>query len=271
MIPDRVRRVAHEAMGTIFEALIPDADESYALQAAQAVFAEVDRIERLFSRFDPGSEISQINRVAAGETMAIGIETYAETVNRETSGAFDVRFGAAAASPNLDLIRSGSGFAVRVPSGDARIDLGGIGKGYALDRAAILLADWGIGCALIHGGTSTALAVGGAEWPVATGFTSTQPFRLSVGALSGSGTEVKGGHIIDPRTGLPVRGRRAAWAYHPLAAEADALSTAFMVMEPEAVEEYCNRHSQVWARQLDEQGRTRTFNAHLEKSIHQGA
>jgi thiamine biosynthesis lipoprotein len=268
MIGHPVYRIAHEAMGTVFEALIAGTDEAYAIQAAQAAFAEVDRIERLFNRFEPGSEISQVNRVRAGETMVIGVETYecllhAEKVCRETSGAFNVQFGASVALPNLEFYRNQNGFAVRILAGSACIDLGGIGKGYALDRAAILLADWGIGCALIHGGTSTALAVGG-EWPVLTGGDVDRPFRLRAGALSGSGTEVKGDHIIDTRTGRPVRGRLGAWAYHLEATEADALSTAFMVMEPESVEGYCRCHPSVWARLLDEQGRSRTFNSHLE-------
>ncbi|MGZ5455018.1 MAG: FAD:protein FMN transferase, partial [Candidatus Aminicenantales bacterium] len=66
-------------------------------------------------------------------------------------------------------------------------------------------------------------------------------------ALSGSGTEVKGAHIIDPRTGRPAAGHAAAWASHPSAAASDALSTAFMVMSTAEVAAFCGRHPVVWA------------------------
>jgi thiamine biosynthesis lipoprotein len=58
-------------------------------------------------------------------------------------------------------------------------------------------------------------------------------------ALSGSGTEVKGAHIINPKTGKPAKRHLAAWAIHPSAAAADALSTAFMMMERENIGHLC--------------------------------
>ena len=72
-------------------------------------------------------------------------------------------------------------------------------------------------------------------------------FFLKDRALSGSGTEVKGTHIFNPRTGKPAEGHLAAWVSHPSAAVADALSTAFMVMNTEEVRTYCRGHPDVWA------------------------
>jgi len=66
-------------------------------------------------------------------------------------------------------------------------------------------------------------------------------------AVSGSGTEVKGGHVLDPRTGKPARGHPAAWVIAPSAAVADALSTAFMVMSTGEVEDFCARHPEISA------------------------
>jgi thiamine biosynthesis lipoprotein len=66
-------------------------------------------------------------------------------------------------------------------------------------------------------------------------------------ALSSSGTEVKGRHIIDPRTGRPAEGHLAAWVSHPTAAVSDALSTAFMSMSSKEVRRYCEKHPDVWA------------------------
>jgi thiamine biosynthesis lipoprotein len=79
-------------------------------------------------------------------------------------------------------------------------------------------------------------------------------------ALSGSGTEVKGAHILDPRTGRPASGHIAAWAAHRSAAFADALSTAFMVMATAEVEAFCRRHPDVWALVVAAGGRVSIFN-----------
>lgn len=138
------------------------------------------------------------------------------------------------------------------------VDLGGIGKGFALDCASVLLDDWDIANAMIHGGTSTALVLGsggaaggcppgvsgwamgvGADWGAAAGL---ERIILRSGAVSGSGVELQGEHIIDPRTGKEALAHLAAWAVCPSAARADALSTAFVVMSTEEVEGYCAAH-----------------------------
>jgi thiamine biosynthesis lipoprotein len=280
----RVPRFTHEAMATVFEVFIAGMDEAYAGQAARAAFDEVDRLERLFSRFDPSSETSRISRLRPGESLRIGIETaqvlgLAAFVQAETGGAFDVNHLAAgrwtgphrkAGPPRLGrLIRirqTGRGFEVERPSGKGKtrvamldLDLGAVGKGYALDSALAVLGDWDVDNVLLHAGTSTALAAGPGPgkrngqrgWPVGAGFAAavtSGPGRVLLRdrALSGSGTEVKGGHIVDPRTGQPAEGHLAAWASHPSAAAADALSTAFLVMATADVAAFCDRHPEVW-------------------------
>ena len=71
-------------------------------------------------------------------------------------------------------------------------------------------------------------------------------FDLQDLAMSGSGL-AKGNHIIDPRTGHPAAGARAAWTISRTAAAADALSTAFMIMSAEEIREYCDRHGETRA------------------------
>ena len=181
-----VHRFAHQAMGTFFEVVTAGEEQDYAGQGAAAVFKEVDRIERLFSRFDPASEIGQINRLRPGDSLTIGFETFecleiSEHVRAETAGAFDVNvrkaiepgrtsefrgLTPAASSSPFELHQTTAGYELR--AGVTKIygvhpldlDLGGVGKGYALDRALEVLKDWGMGNALIHGGTSTALGIG---------------------------------------------------------------------------------------------------------------
>ena len=66
-------------------------------------------------------------------------------------------------------------------------------------------------------------------------------------SLSGSGTNIRGRHIIDPRTGRPARSAPRSWASTPSATFSDALSTAFMVMSPDEVHAYCQHHPETWA------------------------
>jgi thiamine biosynthesis lipoprotein len=283
-----VYRFAHFAMGTTFEIVLAEKDEDYARQISQAVFAEVDRIKNLISRFDPTSEIGQINRLRAGQSLHIGVETYeclktALSLHAETDGAFDINVGSlmryrgAQITGNrhsrtdiqkqLELAKKSRGFMIRyLPTKEMgkptelSLDLGGIGKGYALDSTREILSDWGVKRTLVHGGTSSALSIGTPPegegqrrgWPVGIGGewkcpNTPKKFFLKDRALSGSGTEVKGIHIFDPRTGKPAEGHLAAWVSHPSAAVADALSTAFMVMNTEEVRAYCKEHPDVWA------------------------
>src|SRR5512137_1550397 len=180
-----VHRFAHEAMATTFEVLVAGKEETYARQAARAAFDEIDRLERLFSRFDPSSEISRLGRLAPGAGLRVGLETaevlgLAAFVQAETSGAFDINYlgagrrarrGAALRPrPLTSLLRVGTdgrGFEVvrlkpkgRAAAAPLDLDLGAVGKGYALDAALAVLRDWEVGNVLLHAGTSTALAEG---------------------------------------------------------------------------------------------------------------
>jgi thiamine biosynthesis lipoprotein len=137
-----------------------------------------------------------------------------------------------------------------VTASPVRVDLGGVGKGYGVDRMADLLREWGLDRALIHGGYSSVLALDAPEgtdgWPISLSHPDDRSrtlarLRLERVAVSGSGTE-KGRHIVDPRVGRPVEGKIAAWPIAPDAAAGDALSTAFMVMAPQEVHAYCDRH-----------------------------
>ncbi|MDH5384079.1 MAG: FAD:protein FMN transferase [Candidatus Aminicenantes bacterium] len=287
-VEEDVCRFAHFSMSTTFEILIAGRDNDYARKVSQDVFAEVDRIERLFNHFDPCSEIGQINGLQPGQSLRIGVETYeclktAVWVRSQTHGAFDINIGSLSAykgetvpdytgsrlniMDRLELSRISQGFMVKVWPVEEEtethilsFDLGGIGKGYALDRTLDILSDWDIHRAMVHGGTSTALAIGAPPksptgtmgWPVGIGGDWNCPqapreFLLRDRALSGSGTEVKGKHILDPRSGRPAQGHLAAWVSHPSAAVADALSTAFMVMSTEEARDFCESHPDVWA------------------------
>jgi thiamine biosynthesis lipoprotein len=269
-------------MSTEFELMVPGEDTLHTRGAAQAAFTEIDRLDGLLSRFDPRSDISRINRLQPGESLRVGIEVIecldmGFRLREETFGAFDMDFrsrGIAGGEDSLpvELIQTSSGFKVTAVRG-VDLDLGGIGKGYALDQVRDILEDWDIEDALLHAGTSTALAWGDASgapqdsggWPVGVAGTwagSGIPGRafLKDRALSGSGTEVKGEHVHDPGTGRPAAGHRAAWASHTSAAVADAMSTSFMVLDTERVAEICRRDPGLWALVINEPKKCTIFN-----------
>lgn len=130
------------------------------------------------------------------------------------------------------------------------LDFGAVGKGYALDVACGLLQDdLGFTDFLIHGGTSTVVARGsmgdGQEgWPVGVGGdwrgrAGLDAVRLKDGALSGSGFEVKGAHIVDVRKGVAATRYAAAWSVAPTGALSDALSTAFLGLSWKEIQKAC--------------------------------
>ena len=132
-----VRRFSHEAMATVYEVYAVHADQQYAAQAAQATFDLVDRLERELSRFRPNSDITRVNHLAAGESTRVTPATVeclviARHMFDITGGAFDVSIGTGLPSLELDPDES----VVHATTGGVRVDLGGIGKGYAVDLMA---------------------------------------------------------------------------------------------------------------------------------------
>ena len=285
-----MKRFSHEAMATTFEVIVVHEDARYARQAAAAAFDEVNRLEAELSRFIENSDISRINNLAANQPLQLGLAAFeclqlSYRIYAETNGAFDITIGSllscwrnedgtphTPSKKELELARRNTGthllkldeveHTVELLAAPVQIDLGGIGKGYAVDQMAKLLRDWSIDTALIHGGYSSALALDGPPgtkgWPLTLSDPGNRkrilahPY-LQGQALSGSGLQ-KAQHIIDPRTARPVKGKRATWAFAPDAAAADALSTAFMVMAPDEIKKYCLCHPDVLAMVILEEG-----------------
>jgi FAD:protein FMN transferase len=247
-----------EAMAAVFRLTLVEPDGVYARQAADAALAELEQIENRLSRFVETGDLFRIRRLGRGQTTVVHVDTFqclriALEVQAATGGAFDPAYESKDLSiggPSIELIEAGC--MVRTLADGVRLDLGGIGKGFALDRMAALLKDWDIGAALLCADSSTVLATGAPPgrrgWPIRIETEDApMPLELVHRAISASGTAVRGNHIIDPRTGRPAAEKTRIWSLAPTAAEADALSTAFFVMTDDEVRDSCRRRPKISA------------------------
>ncbi len=277
-------RVSRRAMGTEFQVVLAGEDERHLEQAANLALDEVERLDRQLSLYRPESDLSAINAQAAEAPVRVEpglfrlLERAAE-ITAATEGAFDVTVGSlmrcwgffrgqGALPPPAKiaeaLARVGMAHVefdteertVRFDRPGIEIDLGAIGKGYAVDRMVALLRESGVESALVHGGYSTIYALGrppeGEAWPLGIRhpFDAEQtlmPVPLRERALSTSGNYeqfftfegVVYSHVLDPRTGRPAPGMLSASALTTSATDSDALSTAFFVLGAEKTKAYC--------------------------------
>lgn len=291
-------RFEHEAMVCDWEIFIAHEDGEYARQAAFAAFEEVDRIENDLSRFREGSDVRRLNGAAPGETIRVGPYArdcllLAGELSELTGGAFDIMVAHA-----MDEIRAGgtshadllpqeplleidpSTGAVSVLGEGVAIDLGALGKGYAIDCVIQVLREWSITAALAHAGTSSVYALGAPPnhegWPLALRNPRDHDSIIATlllrdAALGGSGFDVKGKHILDPRTGLAVEGKFASWCLCDSAARADAFSTALMVMSESEVSLFQMTAPDVSGFVLSEQGAVQRWGAFEAMEINEEA
>lgn len=268
-----IHRFGHGAMATQFVFLVEHEDARYARQLCEEAFHQIDRLETELSRFDPSTDIASISQLKPGDAMVLTLDAFeclkfAQFAAAATNGAFDATIGPVYAcwrtadgkprtpsAEELAAARERTGWQwlmmdeeshlVGVRKEGLQVDLGAIGKGYALDCAAEIFEEWGVTRALLSA-ESTVLALDPPEdrdgWSVSV---DDGPMLLRQRAASASSTAVQGQHIFDPRTGEPIRDRTQVWTLAPTAAWADALSTAFFVMSEKEIENYCRQHVEV--------------------------
>ena len=253
------------------------ADEAAALRAFEAAFDEFDRLDRLMSVWIEGSDVERVNAAAGGAPVGVSREVLevlqlAQQVSTWTNGKFDITFGALSNLWRFDhdqdnRVPSRADVRARLPLIDyaaveinpaartaflrragMRMHLGGIGKGYAIDRAAAILRSHGVGDFLIQSGGDLYAAGRRADRPWRGAIKDPRSdavfatLDLSDETFSTSGDYerffMRDGqryhHILDPDTGQPARGSRSVTIVARRAALADALSTGVFVMGADA-------------------------------------
>ncbi len=265
------------AMGTVLEIWLHGLECEPGHALLEQLFSRAAELESLFTRFDPESELSRLN-LAGGGRRSVDPELahlLAEAIEaqRLTRGTFDVTVGPLIAlwwqaaeqgtppseaelAEALALVGSsrmragldetGAGWAELEPG--MAVDLGGIAKGYALDRLGQLARAGGAKAALLSFGQSSLHAFGappGHEgWRVlvrdlAGGFAGVATLRdqsLSISASLGQGFEISGrlyGHVVDPRSGRPLTRRALAAVVAETGSRAEALSKALLLLTPD--------------------------------------
>ncbi len=281
-------------MGTRFELVLYGERESYLRTAGEEALDEIARLEAQLSLYRPDSDISDLNARAAYEAVPVDPRLFAllalaQRLSEETGGAFDMTVaplmrcwgfvggsGRMPSEAEITAARECVGmqhvrldptrYTVRFDRAGVSLDLGAIGKGYAIERAVGLLRDNGITSALLHGGTSTVYGLGvppdAAAWMVAI----QRPFAteagdhvmqvplrdrvLSVSAPHGKWFEAAGrryGHVLDPRTGYPTSRAQLAALILDSATESDALSTALLTLGAEGLPAITANRSEAFA------------------------
>lgn len=239
----------HEAMRTTFTLRLRGLDFLTADGMATECFDQLERMESRLSRFVEGGDVHRINHLRAGETLYLSdtchqcllqaLDAYART-----GGLFDITLGAridhrksGAAGPDPELagklIIHPDVAAVTCEVPGRLIDLGGIGKGFALDRLRETLIDWGAEDFLLAAGASSLLAHGRSAWPVElAGENRSVRLPLHNQALSASGIRIQGSHIVHPAGGgaMPAQPCDRVWVGAATAALAEVWSTALMLV-----------------------------------------
>ena len=262
-------------MGNRFEISVVGTEASWAEERIDAAVDEIRRIERLLTTYDESSETNLINRHAGLSPVRVSAETFqlifrSQRISRLTQGAFDISYGSidkrlwnfdatmtrlpdAATARRMvrlidyrNILLDDANGTVFLKLAGMRIGFGGIGKGYAAERAKQVMQSMGVTSGIVNASGDLSVWGGdptGAPWKIGIVHpdASDRPFgflQLSNMAIATSGNYEKfvviGGrrysHTIDPRTGLPVTGIKSVTVVTPNAEIADAMATPIMIM-----------------------------------------
>jgi len=282
---------SHPSMGAEFTVAAYGRDPKFLAETIEEVFEEIDAIDEQMSNYKSQSELSQINREATSRAVQVEPSLFrliqkSLQYSEDTGGAFDITVGplmkawgffrgegrvpsaeelhtvlARVGYQHIKLDPLGRTIEFDVPG--VELDLGGIAKGYAVDRAVGILRENGITAALVSSGMSSIYALGAPPNEVGWKIVVRDPFDSAVAAdvvylknfsMSTSGNYNKffklGGrtysHIMDPHTGMPVENMLATTVFAANATDSDALSKLY-VLGTEGSRQYLAAHPDIQA------------------------
>jgi thiamine biosynthesis lipoprotein len=286
-------------MGSYFEVRVA-ANTPGGVDLATRALDVIDELEAQLTVYRDDSELSRMNSTAHLGPVPVETELFrllerAVLIGKETGGAYDITAGALSVAwgffkgpkrvPDPEVLadaraRTGQEHLRLNPANQTvafdrpgvLINLGSIGKGYAIDRAVdVVRAHWWPTSALVHGGRSSVFALGsppgrfGGRWEIAVRNPFAPDLPLGMLRIRNKGLGTSGaafqsfevgskvyGHILDPRTGEPAFGPASVTVVAPTAADADALSTAFYLLGFDEAAAYAAQHPEVSAVFVDE-------------------
>jgi thiamine biosynthesis lipoprotein len=262
------------AMGTVYEIVAYSPSLNTASRAIEAAFGEIANLDRVMSNYDVESDLSHLDRSAHFRVARVPPDLFRAIqdsliYSRLSNGKYDVTVaplvdlwkaamvtGQAPSRAQISRLRKCVGYqkvqlippdSIEFHSGCMRIDLGSIGKGYAVDRAVEVLHTYGIRNALIDAGGSTLYGMGAppgqSGWRVRLCDPSGRiepEVILHDESISTSEQEKTSlieprvfGHIVDPTTAQPLRSDFAVSVVTPSATASDGLSTTLLLLGPE--------------------------------------
>lgn len=274
-IAPTLHRKVLKLMGNRFEITVVSENKDEAFSRIDDAVAEISRIEKLLTTFSENSQTNLINRNAGISPVKVDKEVFdiiarSKRISDVTQGAFDITYGSVdkklwnfdktmTSLPDVEtakravhlinyrnVILDEKKCTVFLKEKGMRIGFGGIGKGYAAERAKIILQQKGIESGIVNAAgdlTAWGYQPNGKEWTIgiADPNSAHHPFsylNITNMAIATSGNyekyiTIKGkrySHTIDPKTGLPVSGIKSVTIISPNAEIADAMATPVMIM-----------------------------------------
>jgi len=296
-IQNRLYKQSMKLMGNRFEITVAGSNEVWANERIQEAVEEIQRIEQLLTTYNNNSETNRINNAAGIEPVKVSEETFrliqrSVRISEITQGAFDITYGSVDKSLwNFDtgmaqlpdartakrmvrlinyrnIILDENNYTVFLKEQGMRIGFGGIGKGYAAERAKKILRDAGVQSGIVNASgdlTTWGFQPNGTPWSIGIVnpnfagkiFSYLDVTDMAV-ATSGNYEKFilingnKYSHTINPRTGLPVRGIKSVTIITPNAEIADAMATPVTIMGIKAGLDMINQIKDIEAIVIDD-------------------
>jgi FAD:protein FMN transferase len=296
--PSNLYKYHQVAMGTVIEITLIADDEEAANKASLQAFQEIKRIETLMSPWLDSSDVTRINRSAGKERVKVSPETFeviqkAQEISELSEGGFDITIGPLTElwrearkktiPPSIEEVKEKLGLVnfknigidpegkVFLKKKDMAIDLGGIAKGYAVDRAFELLKSLGYKNLIVNAGGD--LRVGGLKnnQPWSIGIQNPRESQKILARISVSDMAVATSgdyerffihegkryhHIFNPRDGFPTEGCQSVTIVTKDCITADGLATAVFVLGSEKGYSLCQKLEGVDCIIVDKEGKT---------------